>query len=333
MTKYILEVTNGQKNTAGQKAKEDISTILSNDAFQKVSINIPESKIQKLFVIHRNVSKLLENFNKDDVFIIQYPMYSKHALALILKECKRQKVTTIGFIHDVESLRFNSSKVDKTRELNLFKKFDGLIVHNEIMNKWIKENVNNAPYMVNLQIFDYLSNQTSPTIKKNLGLVFAGNLGKATFLNKWNLDLDIDLYGVNPSENYSSSVHYKGIKNPDELPKFLNGSFGLVWDGDSLITGSGDFAEYTRYNNPHKVSLYLSCGLPVIVWKEAAIASFIEKKNLGVTVTSLDDLQEILNSVTDAEYAHMLDNVSKISNELKKGYYTKKAVAEIISSI
>ena len=52
---------------------------------------------------------------------------------------------------------------------------------------------------------------------------------------------------------------------PDELPSALEGSFGLVWDGDSSKTCSGVFGEYLRYNNSHKASLYLASGFPIIV--------------------------------------------------------------------
>lgn len=62
---------------------------------------------------------------------------------------------------------------------------------------------------------------------------------------------------------------WHGSFKPEESPEHLQG----VWDGDSVDTCAGNTGAYLRYNNPHKTSLYLACGMPVIVWKEAAIAA------------------------------------------------------------
>ena len=36
--------------------------------------------------------------------------------------------------------------------------------------------------------------------------------------------------------------------------------------------------DYLRINNPHKTSLYLACGIPIITWNKAAIAQYVRKK-------------------------------------------------------
>ena len=73
------------------------------------------------------------------------------------------------------------------------------------------------------------------------------------------------------------NVKYCGQYKPEELPEKLEGGFGLVWDGDDLGACTGVFGEYMKYNNPHKTSLYLASGLPVIIWEKAAMAKYIEK--------------------------------------------------------
>ena len=55
----------------------------------------------------------------------------------------------------------------------------------------------------------------------------------------------------------------------------MEGSFGLVWDGISVETCAGVYGEYLKVNNPHKTSLYLASGIPVIIWKEAAWLSLL----------------------------------------------------------
>ncbi|KAF0483945.1 hypothetical protein GBP14_09645 [Pediococcus acidilactici] len=163
---------------------------------------------------------------------------------------------------------------------------------------------------------------------KNKDIIFAGNLVKSSFLKKWNINKEIIVYGINPSENYPKNVKYRGVKKPGELVRYLSGSFGLVWDGDSTKTNSGTYGEYTRYNNPHKVSLYLSSGLPVIVWKEAAISKFVEDRNVGITVSDLNEIPDIMEKMSDHQYETILKNVKKVGNEMRRGKYILSAISK-----
>ncbi|NRO11242.1 Beta-1,6-galactofuranosyltransferase WbbI [Lactobacillus helveticus] len=52
---------------------------------------------------------------------------------------------------------------------------------------------------------------------------------------------------------------------------------------------------YLRYNDPHKLSLYLASGIPVIIWKKAAEAKFVEENKVGITVDSLEDYRRYLS--------------------------------------
>ena len=109
----------------------------------------------------------------------------------------------------------------------------------------------------------------------------------------------------------------------------MNQSFGLIWDGDSIETCEGHYGEYMKFNNPHKTSLYITTGLPILIWREAAMAQFIVKNKLGVAIDSLVDLDETLDSITDDEYKILRENVLKVSKDLKNGKYTKKILEEL----
>ena len=93
-----------------------------------------------------------------------------------------------------------------------------------------------------------------------------------------------------------------------------------------LFGGQGSYGEYLRYNNPHKTSLYLTACIPVIVWKESAMADFVLKNKLGITVEKLEDIGRKISEITEEEYREMIQNTVKISNRLKTGEYLKKAI-------
>ena len=128
---------------------------------------------------------------------------------------------------------------------------------------------------------------------------------------------------------YKSGVIYKGQFSPNDLLKHLDQDFGLVWDGNSIETCDGRYGNYLRYNNPHKASLYLSMGIPVIIWKEAALAKFISKNNLGITIDSLNNLDKVLDQITENEYKTMKSNVLRISEKLRNGSNILNAVEKM----
>ena len=129
------------------------------------------------------------------------------------------------------------------------------------------------------------------------------------------------------------NLKYFGSFKPDELPGKLEGKFGLVWDGDSLDTCSGNTGNYLRYNNPHKTSLYLSAGIPVIIWKEAAMSNFIEKHKAGILVESLTEIDDVINNISDSDYTELKNNAIQIGMQLRNGYYYKKAVQKCLDNM
>ena len=136
------------------------------------------------------------------------------------------------------------------------------------------------------------------------------------------------VYGINFDHNKirSKSVTYNGSFTSEEIPAKLEGSFGLIWDEDSIDTCSGAFGEYTRYNNPHKLSLYVSSCLPVIVWSQAAIADFVKEHGIGFCVDSLSDIHTILASMTEDDYVRYLRNITALQEKVTSGYFTKRVI-------
>ena len=88
-----------------------------------------------------------------------------------------------------------------------------------------------------------------------------------------------------------------------------------------------------KYNNPHKFSLYLSLGIPVIIWEKAALAKFVKENNVGITIANLKDLDEILDNLTVDEFKKMKINSEKVGSRVRQGYFTRTAVEELIRKV
>ena len=336
MKKYFLKVRANEDNTASLKAKIDIEQILSKDGFNKLYDT--NSKIRKFKLIIACV-KLL--FNKDAIIVTQYPFITSGELSILKKVKKIIGFKMVSIIHDVNSLRdVDDNTIDKEKEINFFNENDCIISHNEHMTKWFRENGVKTK-IVNLQIFDYLSDKIydNKNINNFKNVCFAGNLSenksKFIYSNELkNLNFKLKLYGPNFEDiKDNENIEYRGVFPPDELACQFESGFGLIWDGTSVSKCDGINGEYLKYNNPHKTSLYLSSGLPVIIWSEAALAGFIDKYNVGFKLNSLEEIEKILNNMTVEEYEHMLINVKKVQKKLLNGYFTINAINECIDKL
>ena len=184
-----------------------------------------------------------------------------------------------------------------------------------------------------LYLFDYLSNYKSSINKNNFKFInIAGNLSKnkAGYVYKLN-DLKIknyvfNLYGINYDGVNNDRIVYKGSFAPDILITELNSGFGLVWDGDSIDTCSGAYGDYLKINNPHKLSLYMAAGMPVIVWKESAISKFVLENKVGFVIESIEQIDNIIFKITSEEYEEYLKNVKMIQNKVLKGEFLLEAL-------
>lgn len=338
MKKVILtvkETTTG--NNAGPKAKLDIEKFLVKDGFIKWNFEIDQhSLLQKAKTAYLNVPFFLKKHPDVDEIFLQYPTYSRIVTRQLVKRISQMDTKLFLIIHDVESLRLHLNKKDYIKEeLNTFNKADGLIVHNDQMKKWLINNGISVP-IITLGIFDYASDVklSDRNSSRYPSVCFAGNLNKAKFLGNLSFKkVQLDVFGPNPLDEYGTNVSYKGQYSPDELPKYLDENFGLVWDGSTPHTCDGLFGNYMRFNDPHKASLYLSSGIPVIIWKEAALAAFIEKNNIGLSVSDLNDMDEVLSELSPEKYQQMVMNAQLIAKKLRNGFYIHQAVQKLEAKV
>lgn len=341
---YYIDLKRKQRNTAGSKAPADILNICRKE--NMLPLYMPEfptdrsflyKKMWLLLVCPLYWGMLMTKVKKDDIVIYQHPQYGNRvSLKFIPYIQKKKKCKFIVLIHDLESLRGGIKGVIDQKEStsliadnDLLKVFDGIICHNEKMKQYLESHEFFNKKIVNLQIFDYLTDfSPKRRTKDNIPSIgIAGNLarGKSGYiyeLIKSKQSLQINLFGINFEDNINvNNVKYCGSFNPDELPFHLNFDFGLVWDGPSIEGCKGNTGEYLMFNNPHKTSLYIVSGIPVIVWRKAAIARFVKENNVGLVVDDLYNLDVLINSISEKKYLEMQSNCIRISKKLKNGYY------------
>ena len=206
------------------------------------------------------------------------------------------------------------------------------------MKGWFKEHGLQKPVGA-LGLFDYRSASKcseEAAEREQVKVVYAGALSmkKNSFLvelsktlNHWQLLVCGNKEGLQGLQN-NPLITYQGFVPSEEFIKHIDADFGLVWDGDSLDGCSGEYGQYLKWNSPHKVSFYLRAGLPLIIWKEAAVAPIIEEAGAGITISSLKELDDILNALTLEDYQKMKANTVIMTKKLNEGYFLHQALEE-----
>lgn len=336
MNKYYLSRNYNGFGSAGNKAKSDIEVILTNLGYKNAGIKQTThlGKIMAFVSTLRGAVKTPFCIKKGGVLVLQYPLRKYYNFLCNMAHLRGCKVITI--IHDLGS--FRRKRLTEGQEIKRLNHSDYIIAHNESMKQWLLQH-NSTSQIGCLQIFDYLS--PSETNNKEIPelpytVIYAGSLPyrKNAFLYMLGEHIhsyNFDIYGGQFEEDAApkqSNYTYKGYIPTDEFITTVKGHFGLVWDGDSVSSCTGNAGEYLLYNNPHKTSFYIRCLLPIIIWEKAAMAPFIRENGLGLCVNSLENLDSILASLTREEYEVMKSNVAKMSEQLASGLYMERALNE-----
>lgn len=330
----ILFKNKDTNNAASTKAVLDCNQLFLNQGYKDYTLifNDKYSKINYWFSVFKGIAAFLFSIKENSLVGVQYPLLN-NVFKYFIKAAKLKKVNFFCIIHDVETLRTGGKDKELVKqELSNLDYYDYLIVHNESMLKWLREN-GVTTKMYPLIIFDYLTaatatNKTISGLSKTI--VFAGNLRKSNFI----YDLDsvnwnFNVYGPN-FKNEQKKLHnvfWCGEFSPEQIVHELKGDFGLIWDGDRIDTCDEILGNYLKYNNPHKFSLYLAAGLPVIAPKDAAIARLIVKYNIGFLIDSLYDLNDM--NVLEEDYQIMKKNCIEIRKEVINGSFFTTAIKKI----
>ena len=342
MKKYQIVELSTEHNHAGSKAVRDVFDVAKKLGYEaeviRTATNIDSlwGKIRRQALFFIDWFKIYFSITPNSLVLIQTPYHHKQLIRnWVLSKLKRdKKVKFISLVHDVEELRNSLYNDYYKNEFNFMLSIaDSIIVHNDKMKAFFTKKGISENKLVSLKIFDYLMDKeaTNQNVIFERAISIAGNLdiNKSAYIAQLGkLGIIVHLYGPNFSHSLEQyeDIQYHGSFPASEIPNQLNSGFGLVWDGNSIDTCSGDFGEYLQYNNPHKLSLYLASGIPVVIWDKAAEADFVRKHNLGICVSSLSELKDKLEQISEKNYQEMIKNVANISTLLRYGEHTKNSI-------
>jgi hypothetical protein len=334
MNRYYLSKNYPDTTGAGNKAKTDMEHILAALGYRSAGLkhSAYPDKARSFIRTFYGVLRMFFTIAAGDCVVLQYPFKKYYAFACRIIHFRKGKVITV--VHDLGAFRRKRLSVEK--EIRRLHHTDGLVAHNDSMKRFLLDRGFARP-VVGLGIFDYLSpclpHDADPGAA--IRVIYAGALKarKNSFLylldgkiSSWQLELYGNGFEANKVKD-KTHITYHGFCPSDQLIETVSAHYGLIWDGESASTCSGDYGEYLKINNPHKASLYIRCHLPLIIWKEAALAPFVREHKIGLCIGGIEELDAVLPAVSADEYRAMKQNIRTVSARLSAGFYISQALA------
>lgn len=275
------------------------------------------------------IETLLNAVQPGDTIVVQYPLYITNINFLsefidYLKNDRKAKI--VALVHDIYPYMYGEDFDPKTDFwLNQLRKQDLLLVANEkVANRLYSDEV--LVPMIDMKLHDYIYEGNIREEKKYIKELHYAS-GRQIVQLDYLGQTPLHIYGWGPGLDLDSypTVDYKGSLPSDELMISLESGFGLVNSFEIIEKSNPGWREYSKWNNPTKLSLYLAAGIPVVVHAESPHAELIKKYNIGLVLNHLNDIDQVLSEMTEENYQQMIKNVKPWSKAIRNGYFMKRS--------
>ncbi len=313
------------------KARRGVRTIAAEEGY--ALLDMPGGKMQKEW--WRNIplmgrlflfwAGLFFKLHHGDLLLVQYPVYPLAAaplirIALHLLQWKGAK--TAAYVHDLNSLRDVPDPSARWSDQELLPRFDRVIAPARMAEYLIGQGMAEEG-AIPLPAYDHMNEGDMPERALSLSVCIAGNLNRKRSRYLHDLPrtkVNWQLYGDGWKGRRADVTCHGGSM------KALQGSFGLIWAGSSPYVCTGARGAYMLIAAPRLMSLYLSQGLPLIVWKRSAVASFVQENGLGLTVGALSEIPGAIQALSEEDYARMAAAARGWGEKIRRGGLTREAL-------
>ena len=332
--RFLLTVLSEEKGVpAMNKARLDVQRFAAEAGYAPLKVTAQDSargdRLKQFILGCRTVwdwTRMFFTLGLGDLLLLQYPYFPVKAAPVArfgLHMLQWKGVKTAALVHDLDSLRLIGGQAARWSDQQLLPAFEKIVCHTDRMAGYLVSQGIPEERLTALGCFDYHTEQPMPVRRLTQEVCFAGNLRK----NKsgWlyalpRTKLTWHLYGEGwKGKHTRTDFVTHGAVPPDDLPGKLNGSFGVVWDGSATETCRGAYGAYLMINSPHKLSLYLASGMPVVVWSGSAQAEYVRREGVGLALDCITELPAAISAMSGEEYDRMAARARETGRALREG--------------
>lgn len=301
--------------------------------FNELGISYYKVKSDSQEMLTTRLDGIIASVGYGDIVIFQYPTWNdiRFDKMLIRRLSQYKGLKKIFFVHDVLSLMFEDNRYLIGEHVDFFNQADLIILPSQRMADTLCAEGLRVKKIIIQKMWDLpvaVDQTVTPKFKKVIN--FAGNpdMRKFEFVKEWNYDtVELRVTAETGEWAKGKNISSLGWFNVDTfLVNALrsSGGFGLLWSDDPY------WCEYMKMNANYKLGAYLAAGIPVIVNKNIAESDTIVRKNLGLSVESLDEAVGKIESMSEKQYNEMVVNVALFSNLIRDGYFAKKCLTDAV---
>lgn len=298
---------------------------------------------------------LVKSWKTSDIILTAYPnimlpirlpvvRWLRYLDSYMFKSLNKDK-TTILYVYDLPieqalSVRDNMLVDDISYELErlVFEQFDWILVFNKRMKKYLRNRYGiSHDKIVEYKILDYYVPIAPPAEKRldyPVNIAFIANLDRKRVEDiPLNLPHSVDIkyhfmgkngeWIKNLKRNdfvYHGFIPHKSL--PNELFKM---HFGILMYPDPV-------SFYLRFSASSKFSAYVTAGLPLLVnYKSSYPAELVKKYKIGFIFKDPEDILKIIDQLSDSKYQKIRQNVLKLAEKIRRGYFIKHALKEVLN--
>lgn len=309
-------------------AQDRVARIAHDLGYKEMGISYYHLQPDFIKEIGSRLDGIIASLYYGDVVIFQYPSWIgpnyDSCFAGKIKSYANTKL--IIFVQDLQYLMFGSEKLILDWEVDTLNKADVLILPSPAIYDFLRENGLKQKEVVYQTIWDMPSETCFLEHSCKKQFLFTGNFQRFPFLKDYHGKTPIVHFDYSrPGRQEDASYEWKGYLESEKLMHELSkGGFGLVWSDEEY------FQRYYSINQPYKLGVNLAAGIPVIIRKGSVHEEFIVKNGIGFAAASLEEADEMIQSISEEAYRKLYDNVRNIQTLLLNGAYTRKALQDAV---
>lgn len=286
-------------------------------------------------MLRTRLDGIIASVSPGDIVIFQLPTWNglafDEAFAAHLSGYRGLK--KVFFIHDVPPLMDQRVWKELDQYIAFYNKADLIILPSQSMADFLRARGLSVKKTVIQRMWDEPADvdaASGPPFRRRIN--FAADVVRIPrpFVQNWSSET-VELAVTGSQEAYQwakgRNLHFLGWHhNGNLLTNVLrrSGGFGLLWHDDPV------WMNYMKCNACCKLGTYLAAGLPVIVPDSIPEADTIRRKNLGLTVRTLDEAVDLVTHMTEEQYRRMAQDVDSFAGLIRGGYFTKKLLTDAV---
>ena len=282
--------------------------------------------------LRTRIDGIIAAIEPGDILIFQLPTWNYLTFERkLVHQAKIYGARIVMFIHDVPPLMFKVNYQDWIKpHVEFYNQADALILPSPQMEQYLRQEGLTVDKIVYQHLWDHPTTYQPQVAQFQRELTFLGNPQRFPFVNDWQYATPLRLYANLDNFEAPQNVFFQGYL-PDELllPQ-LNRGFGLCW---SVDTPNQEERKYSRLNASYKLSTYLAAGMPVIANADISAANLIKDHQLGFLAESLDEVNDLVQNCTPADYQQMAQRVHDYGYLLRNGYVFKRILGEVVEKL